>query len=93
MNLGSASNQTNWRISRNGGTVSGANTHFQTEVGRNETSAGSRAFINMNIMDEPGTTSTVTYGVQVKRHTGTGTGIQINDTSGTSTIILMEVAA
>jgi len=93
MNLGNQANQTNWRISRNGGTCTGVNTHFQTEVGRNETSAGSRAYISMNIMDEPATTASVTYAVQVARHTGTGSGIQINDTAGTSTIILMEVSA
>ena len=92
MNLGGNANQTNWRISRNGGTVTGAAAHFQTEVGRNETSAGSRAFISMQVMDEPATTSSVTYSVQAVRHTGTG-GIQINDTAGTSNIILMEVGA
>ena len=93
MNLGGQANQTNWRISRNGGSCTGANAHFQTEVGRNETGAGSRAYISMNIIDEPATTASVTYAVQVARHTGTGSGIQINDTAGTSTIILMEVSA
>ena len=91
MNL-SGANQSSWRICRNSGTsITDANTHFHTEVGRNLTSAGTRAFPNMSIVDSPATTSATTYNVQSERHTGSG-GIQINDTSGTSTITLMEIA-
>jgi len=50
-----------------------------------------RANVNMNIIDSPNTTSQIAYDVQVSLFTGSG-GIQINDTSGTSTIILMEIA-
>jgi hypothetical protein len=91
MNLG-GTNQTNWRLARNGSTCTGQNTNYHAEVGRNETGAGTRMSISMQALDEPATTSSVTYSVQVKRHTGTG-GIQINDTAGTTSIILMEIGA
>lgn len=91
MNLSSQTNQTSWRVCRNSGTtITDANTHFHTEVGRNATSAGTRAFPNMSIVDSPATTSATTYNVQSERHTGSG-GIQINDTAGTSTITLLEI--
>ena len=91
MNLGANVNQSSWRICRNSGTsITNANTHFHTEVGRNQTGAGTRAFPNMSIVDSPATTSSTTYNVQSERHTGSG-GIQINDTFGTSTITLLEI--
>jgi len=92
MNLGSNQAQFNWRIDRAGGTITGQNTNFHAEIGRGETSIGQRGFINMGIVDEPNTTSSVSYNVQAKRHNGSG-GVQINDTSGTSSIILMEIGA
>jgi hypothetical protein len=91
MNQG-GTNQTNWRLARNGSTCTGQNTNYHAEVGRNETAAGTRMSISMQALDEPATTSSVTYSVQVKRHTGTG-GIKINDTAGTTSIILMEIGA
>ena len=91
MNLGSNTNQTSWRVCRNSGTsITGANTHFHSEVGRNQTGAGTRETPNMSIVDSPATTSATTYNVQSERHTGSG-GIQINDTSSTSTITLLEI--
>jgi len=91
MNVG-GTNQTNWRLARNGSTCTGQNTNYHAEVGRNETAAGTRMSISMQALDEPATTSSVTYSVQVERHNGTG-GIQINDTAGTTSIILMEIGA
>jgi len=92
----SSSNQHHWRMARtvSGGStvgVTGQNTNFHTEMGRGFTTAGMRANVNMNIIDSPNTTSQIAYDVQVSLFTGSG-GIQINDTSGTSTIILMEIA-
>jgi hypothetical protein len=89
-NLGSNVAQFNWKIDRAGSAVTGHNTHFHAEVGRGETDIGTRGFVNMGIVDEPSTTSSVQYNVQAIRHNGTG-GVQINDTSGTSSIILMEI--
>jgi hypothetical protein len=60
-------------------------------MGRGFTTAGMRANVNMNIIDSPNTTSQIAYDVQVSLFTGSG-GLQINDTSGTSTIILQEIA-
>ena len=96
MNTHSASNQSHWRMARtpSGGStvgVTGQNSHFHTEMGRNETDSGTRANVNMNIIDSPATTSTIGYSVQTMLFTGSG-GLQINDTSGTSTIILQEIA-
>ena len=96
MNSNAGSNQHNWRMARtvSGGStvgVTGQNTNFHTEMGRGFTTAGMRANVNMNIIDSPNTTSQIAYDVQVSLFTGSG-GIQINDTSGTSTIILMEIA-
>jgi hypothetical protein len=96
MNTSGGSNQHHWRMARtvSGGStvgVTGQNTNFHTEMGRGFTTAGMRANVNMNIIDSPNTTSQIAYDVQVSLFTGSG-GIQINDTSGTSTIILMEIA-
>lgn len=91
MNL-SATNQTNWRLARNGSGCTGQNTNYHAEVGRNETAAGTRMSISMQALDEPATTSSVTYSVQVKRHNGSG-GIQINDTAGSTCVVLMEIGA
>ena len=91
MNLSSSTNQSNWRIARDSGSISASqNTHFHTEEGRNLTGAGSRTHPHMGIMDNAVDTNSRTYSVQSERHTGTG-GIQINDTSGTSTITVMEI--
>ena len=96
MNSNAGSNQHNWRMARtvSGGStvgVTGQNTNFHTEMGRGFTTAGMRANVNMNIIDSPNTTSQIAYDVQVSLFTGSG-GIQINDTAGTSTIILQEIA-
>ena len=96
MNLASATNQTSWRLARTTTGSSevaptGHNTNYQTEVGRNDTTAGSRAYINMTVLDEPTTTTETKYAVQCKRISGSG-GISICDTSGTSVIVLMEIS-
>ena len=95
MNLSSETNQTSWRLARTitGGSEvapTGHNTNFQTEVGRNNTGAGSRAYINMTVLDEPSTTTATKYAVQCRRINGSG-GISICDTAGTSTIVCMEI--
>jgi len=92
LNYAGNTNNTNWRLARGSSACSGANTHFHTEVGRNDTGTGSRAYINMQILDEPNTTSATTYNVQVIRQNGSG-GISIGDTAGTSTLTLMEIGA
>jgi hypothetical protein len=92
MNLSSNTNQSNWRIARDSGSISASqNTHFHTEEGRNLTSAGTRTHPAMAIIDPTSGSGSRTYSVQSERHTGTG-GIQINDTAGTSTITVMEIA-
>ena len=89
MNLGS-SNQSHWRLARGSSNCTGQNSHFHTENGRNATAAGTRAYINMEILDSPSTTSATTYNVQAYRFTGSGS-FSINDTAGTSIITLMEI--
>ena len=89
MNLGS-SNQSHWRLARGSSNCTGQNSHFHTENGRNATAAGTRAYINMEILDSPSTTSATTYNVQAYRFTGSGS-FAINDTAGTSIITLMEI--
>ena len=96
MNSNGGSNQHHWRMARtvSGGStvgVTGQNTNFHTEMGRGFTTPGQRANVNMNIIDSPNTTSQIAYDVQVSLFTGSG-GLQINDTAGTSTIILQEIA-
>jgi hypothetical protein len=95
MNLSSATNQTHWRLARTitGGSEeapTGHNTNYHTEMGRNMTSAGTRAAIEMTVLDEPSTTTETKYAVQCRRHSGSG-GISICDTGGTSSIVLMEI--
>ena len=90
MNLGSNTNQSNWRLARDGGTITGHNTHFHTEEGRNLTSAGTRTHPTMGIVDSQSGSQSRTYAVQSERHVGSG-GLQINDTAGTSTITVMEI--
>lgn len=91
MNLGSNVNQSNWRIARDSGSINAEqNAHFHTEEGRNLTSAGTRTHPHMGIMDNAVNTSSRTYSVQSERHVGSG-GLSINDTSGTSTITVMEI--
>jgi len=92
LNYGGSVNQTNWRLARGSTACTGGNTSYHTEVGRNNTGTGSRAYINMQVLDEPSTTSATTYNVQVIRQNGSG-GISIGDTSGTSTLTLMEIGA
>ena len=89
MNLGS-SGQSHWRLARGSSSCTGHNTHFHTETGRNQTAAGTRAYINMEILDSPSTTSATTYNVQAYRHNGGGS-FTINDTAATSIITLMEI--
>ena len=91
MNLSSQTNQSNWRLARDSGGITGANTHFHTEEGRNLTGAGTRTHPAMAIIDPTSGSGSRTYSVQSERHTGSG-GIQINDTAGTSTITVMEIA-
>ena len=86
----SSSGQSHWRLARGSSNCTGQNSHFHTETGRNLTAAGTRAYINMEILDSPSTTSATTYNVQAYRHSGGGT-FAICDTAGTSTIILMEI--
>jgi hypothetical protein len=90
MNL-SSSGQSHWRLARGSSNCTGQNSHFHTETGRNQTAAGTRAYINMEILDSPSTTSATTYNVQAYRFTGSGS-FQINDTAATSIITLMEIA-
>jgi hypothetical protein len=92
LNYGGSVNQTNWRLARGSTACTGATSNYHTEVGRNNTGTGSRAYINMQVLDEPNTTSATTYNVQVIRQNGSG-GISIGDTSGTSTLTLMEIGA
>tara|TARA_R110000782_G_scaffold86362_1_gene167523 strand:+ start:786 stop:1337 length:552 start_codon:yes stop_codon:yes gene_type:complete len=89
MNL-SSSGQSHWRLARGSSNCTGQNSHFHTETGRNQTAAGTRAYINMEILDSPSTTSATTYNVQAYRFTGSGS-FQINDTAATSIITLMEI--
>ena len=87
----SGNGQSHWRLARGSSNCTGQNSHFHTETGRNLTAAGTRAYINMEILDSPSTTSATTYNVQAYRHSGGGS-FTINDTAGTSTITLMEIA-
>lgn len=96
MNLSAQANQSHWRIGRSIGGASddtpvNHNTNFHTEIGRNLTSAGTRANVDMTTLDSPNTISAVEYKVQCKIFTGSN-GIKINDTAGTSTMTLMEIA-
>jgi hypothetical protein len=91
MNLSSQTNQSNWRLARDSGGITGANAHFHTEEGRNLTGAGTRTHPAMAIIDPTSGSGSRTYSVQSERHSGSG-GIQINDTAGTSTITVMEIA-
>jgi hypothetical protein len=90
MNLASSANQSNWRLARDNGSITGHNDHFHTEEGRNLTSAGTRTHPAMAIIDPTSGSGSRTYSVQCERHSGTN-GIQINDTAGTSTITVMEI--
>ena len=96
MNVSAQSNQSHWRIGRSIGGASddvpvNHNTNFHTEIGRNLTSAGTRANVDMTTLDSPNTTSAIEYKVQCRIFSGTN-GIKINDTAGTSTMTLMEIA-
>ena len=53
--------------------------------------AGTRTHPAMAIIDPTSGSGSRTYSVQSERHSGSG-GIQINDTAGTSTITVMEIA-
>ena len=95
-NLAASANQSHWRIGRSIGGASddvpvNHNTNFHTEIGRNLTGAGTRANVDMTTLDSPNTTSAVVYKVQCRIFTGSN-GIQINDTQGTSTMTLFEIA-
>ena len=92
LNYAGNQNNSNWRIARGSTVPTGANSNFQTEVGRSATATGERGYVTMQILDEPGTTSATTYNVQVIRINGSG-GISIGDTAGTSTITCMEIGA
>ena len=96
MNLAGSANQSHWRIGRSIGGASddvpaNHNTNFHTEMGRNLSSAGTRANVDMTTLDSPNTTSAIVYKVQCRIFTGTN-GIKINDTAGTSTMTLFEIA-
>ena len=90
MNLSSQTNQSNWRLARDSGGITGANAHFHTEEGRNLTGAGTRTHPAMAIIDPTSGSGSRTYAVQSERNNGSG-GIQINDTAATSTITVMEI--
>jgi len=91
--LGGASGYIHTRIARVvGGSASqctGANTNFDTEIGRNN-SQGDHRNIVMTILDEPNTISAITYRAEYRTAFGSS-GIQYNDTSATSTAIAMEI--
>jgi len=86
-----SSTKHHWRIARSGSSCTGANSNFHTEVGRGQSGQGDRHPLSMSILDEPNTTSEISYQVQSKRISGTG-NMWINDTAGTSTITVMEIA-
>jgi hypothetical protein len=91
MNLSSQTNQSNWRLARDKGAITGHNTHFHTEEGRNLTGAATRTHPAMAIIDPTSGSGSRTYSVQCERHSGSN-GVHINDTAGTSTITVMEIA-
>jgi hypothetical protein len=92
MNLNSAVAQFYWKIARNGSNITGHNTNFHAEIGRGETNIGQRGFLSMSGVDSPNLSTSITYSAQAARQNGSG-GVLINDTSGTSSIIVMEIGA
>jgi hypothetical protein len=90
MNLNSAVAQFYWKIARNGLNITGHNTNFHAEIGRGETNIGQRGFLSMSGVDSPNSSSEIIYSAQAARQNGTG-GVLINDTAGTSSIIVMEI--
>ncbi len=81
------------RIARVVGGVSsactGTNTNIDTEIGRNGTQGDHRNIV-MTILDEPSTTSEITYRAEYITANGSS-GVMYNDTSATSTAIAMEI--
>ena len=75
-----------------GGTASactGMNTNMDTEIGRNNAQGDHRNIV-MTILDEPSTTSEITYRAEYRTGSGSS-GVLYNDTSATSTAIAMEI--
>tara|TARA_Y100001978_G_scaffold170184_1_gene159399 strand:- start:486 stop:1352 length:867 start_codon:yes stop_codon:yes gene_type:complete len=91
--LGNVAGYIHTRIARViGGSASactGTNTNIDTEIGRNN-SQGDHRNIVMTILDEPSTTSEITYRAEYRTATGSS-GVMYNDTSATSTAIAMEI--
>ena len=88
---GAVTNQfSSWRISRDGSQISGTNTNFHAEIGRNMT-YGTRQLPEMKWIDNANTTSQIVYTVQAMI-TLNGGSLVLNDTAGTSTVIAMEIA-
>ena len=91
--LGNVAGYIHTRIARVvGGSSSactGAQTNFDTEIGRNS-SQGDHRNIVMTILDEPATTSEITYRAEYITTSGSS-GVLYNDTSGTSTAVAMEI--
>jgi len=91
--LGNVAGYIHTRIARviggSAGAVTGVNTNFDTEIGRNG-SQGDHRNIVMTILDEPSTTSEITYRAEFITASGSS-GVMYNDTSATSTAIAMEI--
>ena len=91
--LGGASGYIHTRIARVvGGSASACTstaTNMDTEIGRNN-SQGDHRNIVMTILDEPSTTSQITYRAEYITASGSS-GVLYNDTSGTSTAVAMEI--
>jgi len=94
MRAGNTSGYINVKIVRIvGGTTSnctGANANFHTEIGRNS-SVGDHDSVSLQILDEPATTSQIVYQLQFVT-LNNDAKFYYNDTSGTSSMIAMEVA-
>ena len=67
----------------------GTNTNIDTEIGRNANQGDHRNVV-MTILDEPSTTSEITYRAEFITASGSS-GVMYNDTSATSTAIAMEI--
>ena len=85
--------------SSNSPTITGQNTYWTTECGRLDIQSAAHgapqfhSTMSLIALDEPKTTSVITYNAQFRRHVqGQPTSSYINNNSATSHVILMEVA-
>lgn len=69
--------------------VANQNTNFHAEIGRGQ-SQGEHDNVSLMIVDEPATTSTITYKLQAKQGSGSN-NFFYNDTASTSTLIAIEI--